>query len=67
MNGMSRWRSDGNPVILEVAPTPPDFSGRRIRRDSPWQAGARISHFESTKGLFVIRAAVPKWVRGRHR
>jgi hypothetical protein len=37
---------------------PPDFSGRRICRDSPWQAGARISRSSPTKGLFVIRAAV---------
>jgi hypothetical protein len=57
---------NGNPIILELAPVPSDFSDRRIRRDSPWQAGARISHFSATKGLFVIRAAVlaavPKWV-----
>ena len=58
--------SDGNLLILEVASVPPDFSGRRIRRDSPWQAGARISRSWSIKGLFVIRVAdlavVPKRV-----
>ena len=42
-------------VIREVAHVPPDFSGRRIRRDSPWQAHARIFH----KGLFVVLAAEP--------